>query len=168
MIDAEQLIAMYSLTHRVIKRRMEGLSHEDSLLQPPIPTGNCLNWIMGHVMATRNNILALMGLPTPWTYDQASRYISDSRPVDAKGEGALPLEEILQAYDESQELLVGALRTLSVDDLQVPTGDQGTAAVQTIGGQLAFYHFHESYHLGQIDALLPGIKAQKEGITAAS
>ncbi|HEX8221163.1 MAG TPA: DinB family protein [Chloroflexia bacterium] len=168
MIDAEQLMAMYSLTHRAIKKRMEGLSHEDSLLQPPIPTANCLNWIVGHVTATRNNILALMGLPTVWDYDQARRYISDSRPVDVKGEDALPLEEILEAFDESQELLLGTLRTLSVDDLQAPTSNQGAAAVQTIGGQLAFYHFHESYHLGQIDALLPGIKAQKEGATAAS
>ncbi|HYP19751.1 MAG TPA: DinB family protein [Chloroflexia bacterium] len=168
MIDAEQLMAMYGLTYRVIKKRMEGLSHEDSLLQPPIPTANCLNWIMGHVMATRSNILALMGLPTVWEYGQAGRYISDSRPVDAKGEDALPLEEILEAFDQSQELLLGTLRTLSVDDLQAPTGDHGTQAVQTIGGQLAFYHFHESYHLGQIDALLPGIKAQKEGITATS
>lgn len=170
MIDADQLVEMYSLTYRVIKRRMEGLTQEESLLQPPIQGANCINWLMGHVMATRSNLLAKLGLPSVWSYEQARRYIPGSHSVDAEGLDALPIEEIVAAYDISQELLVETLKTLSVDDLLVPDGEEDPPGLPTIGGYLAFYHFHESYHLAQIDMIMPVIRAaraERERLEAA-
>lgn len=169
MIDAEQLIEMYSLTYGVIKRRMEGLTHEDSLLQPLIPSANCINWLMGHITATRSNILAKLGLPSVWTYEQARRYIPGSHSVDGEGLDALPLDQIVAAYEQSQELLLETLKTLSVDDLLVPDGEEHSPGLPTIGGYLAFYHFHEGYHLAQIDMLMPVVRearAKREGALA--
>ena len=170
MIDSAQLIEMYSLTHQVIRRRMEGLTQEESLVQPPTAGANCLNWLMGHIVATRSNILAKLGQPDVWTYEQASRYIPGSDAVDAEGLDALPIEEIMIAYDVSQELLVETLKTLSVDDLLVPDGEENSPGLPTLGGYLAFYHFHESYHLGQIDMIMPVIRAaraERERVEAA-
>ncbi len=160
MIGAQQLIAMYELTYGVIKRRVSGVSHEESLI-PAHEGANCLNWVLGHVMSSRSEAMALMGLPSVWDRQAYERYVSGSDPVDTEQEG-LRFETIVQAYDESQELIIEMLRGLSVDDLEVPTPDTGSAGVQTIGGQLAFYHFHESYHLGQTDMILPTIRAARE------
>ena len=52
MITAENLIAMYARNVLFIKQLTEGLTHIDSLAQPPVP-GNCMNWVMGHIVAYR-------------------------------------------------------------------------------------------------------------------
>ena len=37
------------IANTVVKRNLEGLTHEESLVQPQ-PGGNCLNWIVGHLV----------------------------------------------------------------------------------------------------------------------
>ena len=62
MITAENLIAMYARNVLFIKQLTEGLTHVDSLAQPPVP-GNCMNWVMGHIVAYRNRLSDMLGQP---------------------------------------------------------------------------------------------------------
>ena len=59
MIHPELLINLFEINLHVVRRQTEGLSHEDSLIQPPF-RGNCLNWVLGHIVATRNQIMTLL------------------------------------------------------------------------------------------------------------
>ena len=59
-IDSEMLIYLYGITYYVVKQQVDDLTHEDSLLQPPF-RGNCLNWVLGHIVVHRDKALVTLG-----------------------------------------------------------------------------------------------------------
>jgi hypothetical protein len=145
MIAPELLADLFATNYRVIRRQADGLTHEDSLRQLPF-RGNCLNWIVGHIVATRNRALALLGELPVMDEADAARYATGSEPI-TRPEQALHLEKILSDLDCSQERLTAALRQATIHDLNSMNGEQ------TVGEQLAFLHFHEAYHTGQTEQL---------------
>lgn len=54
-MDAATLKLLYGFNYMALQRNTAGLSHEDSLVQPQ-PAGNCLNWVLGHILAHRNDV----------------------------------------------------------------------------------------------------------------
>lgn len=141
----ELFVDLYGRTYAVIKDRTAGLAHGDSLIQPPAG-GNCLNWIAGHLMASRGNLLALLGAPTIWSRADAERYLPGSPPI-LDHTGARPFERIMADFDRSQEALLAALGALSPAAINRAAGDA------TLGGELLRYGLHEAYHAGQIELL---------------
>lgn len=136
---------LYGQTYDVITRQTAGLTHEDSLLQPS-HGGNCLNWVVGHIVVARANILALLGEQPAWGWRASRRYLPGAAPV-VGGEDALRLERLLADLDRSQEQLVAALARLSSEEL---------AAVEDgkpLGAHLACYHSQEAYRAGQTEQL---------------
>ncbi len=147
MIEPQILIDLYTETHRQIKERIAGLTHEESLIAPP-GGGNCLNWVLGHIMVARSNVLALLGAPTVWTTRaQFAPYLPGSPPL-AGGETAQRLETIAADLDRTQEQLVAALRGTTAAALGATASDG-----RTLGAHLAFYQSHESFHAGQVELL---------------
>jgi hypothetical protein len=140
MISPDLLAELFATNYRVIRRQADGLTHDDSLLQLPF-RGNCLNWVIGHIVATRNQVLTLLGEPPVWSETEAAPYVRGSAPI-TEGEIAHPLEKILSDLDCSQERLMAALKRVTPHDMNATQGDE------TIGEQLAFLHFHEAYHTG--------------------
>jgi hypothetical protein len=61
------LIHQFTLSHWVLKAKLEGITHEESLIIQPQRGGNCLNWVVGHVVAARRHALDLVGTPAPGT-----------------------------------------------------------------------------------------------------
>ncbi|HEY6539974.1 MAG TPA: DinB family protein [Ktedonobacteraceae bacterium] len=122
MTRGETLAEYYGLTYRVIHRQLNGLTNEESFLQPPF-RGNCLNWVLGHVVFSREAVLSKLGESFPWTEAEAARYTRNSEPVTSAGD-ALPLERLLTALEESQERIVASLKRVSDEDLQRPAGDE--------------------------------------------
>jgi uncharacterized damage-inducible protein DinB len=144
-MSAESLATLYGLNHQVLKINLDGITHKDSLVQPK-PFGNCINWIMGHIVWERGAILKLAGEKPLWDEAEVALYKRGSRPL-TDGEKALRLERIVADLDRSQELLIPALARMTPD--QLAQGD----ANGTVEDKLAFLQFHESYHAGQIGLL---------------
>ena len=69
----------------VINQEVEGLIYAESLIQPPYH-GNCLNWVVGHIVQSRCRVLDLLGEPSIWDDVQRARYASGSDPVTGEGE----------------------------------------------------------------------------------
>ncbi len=46
--------------HWVVKQNVDGLTQEESLIQPQ-PGGNCLNWNVGHLLCVYDQILPMLG-----------------------------------------------------------------------------------------------------------
>jgi hypothetical protein len=132
----ETLLAQqFELNHHVAHANLEGISHEESLVHPA-PAGNCLNWVLGHVVATRNVLMDILGEGPVWSLAEAEPYQRGARPpLDAAR--AIPLADILAAFDRSQDTLRRRLPSASPDDLLT----------------VARLSFHESYHLGQCGLL---------------
>lgn len=147
--DAETLIESYAVNLQVIKLQTAGLSHEDSLLQPPF-RGNCLNWVLGHIIAGRSTALEHLGESPIWDESQKSRYESGSEPIQS-GKDALPLEQLLADLDQAQEQLVSALGNLSPEGLDALIMARGRE--QPLGQALSGLQWHETYHLGQLEFL---------------
>ena len=147
--DADTLIRSYAVNRQVIKLQTDGLSNKDSLLQPPF-RGNCLNWVLGHMIAGRNTALDLLGQHPVWDNAQRSRYESGSDPI-LNDAGALPLDQLLVDLEGTQARLEAALGSVSPEGLGALIVFRGRE--QPLGQALAGLHWHETYHLGQLELL---------------
>ena len=47
-------------TDQVVRINVDGLTQEESLIQPS-PGGNCLNWVVGHLLCIYQRTLPLLG-----------------------------------------------------------------------------------------------------------
>ena len=61
------------LAHRVVRLNADGLTHEESLVQPR-PGGNCLNWIVGHLVWVYAGALPMLHQEPVLQQDTLSRY----------------------------------------------------------------------------------------------
>ena len=143
---AESLAYYFSLTHNVIHMQLAGLTHADSLLQLPF-RGNCLNWVLGHIIENRSTALTRLGRERVWSEEDEARYCRGSEAIVEEGQ-ALSLEELLRVLDNSQESLVAALQGIGEAEL-----DEVVDSKRTLGELLAFLHWHETYHVGQLEIL---------------
>lgn len=132
----------------VMDKNTAGVTHEESLCGPN-GGGNCMNWILGHIVATRNATLSLLGAEPIWDKDVADRYQRGSSPM-TKDLNALSIDELKEAATRSHDRIRDALESAS-DDVFArkakPDGDD------TVGDSLIGLHFHEAYHAGQLGLL---------------
>ena len=132
-----------------LKMNLEGLTHEESLVQPQ-PAGNCLNWIVGHILANRAGILRLLGQQSVWNEDEAKPYQRGSEPLTDPAL-ARSLDELVVMLDATQEAILAGLSEISAEGLQAPapSGKEG----ETVETGLAALVFHEAYHVGETGIL---------------
>lgn len=144
------LAEMYARNVAQVKGFAEGLTHAQSLIQPPAGW-NCMNWIVGHLAFYRNRILGILGLPPTLDLAIAGRYPRDSAPVLGDEPGLGQLADLVAAIEAAQAPLEAGLAAL--------TGAQATETI-TLGSFtmsradfMVFYMRHEAYHTGQLEFL---------------
>ncbi len=115
-----------------------------------VPGVNCLNWVLGHIADSRDEVLSMLG-EGPALGEAAARYCRESDPVTADGPGVVPLERLLAVLAEGQERIGAALGALSAEALQElrQNGDR----TLPLGTLLHFAMWHETYHVGQTELL---------------
>jgi hypothetical protein len=146
-MDADSIRQMLAFATRVMAVNLEGFTHDEALAQPP-GGGNCVNWVVGHVIVHRNHMLRALGHAPVWGAEDDARYDRGSQPVTGPGD-ALPLEALTDALARSREALVAALDATTDEVLAaVPDG-----ATMPLGQRLALLMVHEGYHVGQISML---------------
>lgn len=147
-MEATPLIKMFAITHGALHLNLENVTHEDSLVSPE-PGGNCLNWVVGHIVASRDMFMPLLGEEPTLPHEVGKRYRRGSRPI-ASADEARPFGELVAALDLSQQRLLGAIGRLTPEKLATPMevkalpGNPGT-----MFEALAMLQFHEAYHVGQ-------------------
>lgn len=144
-MNATTLRQLFEYNFYCFQVNTEGLSQAESLIQPPA-AGNCMNWVVGHALASRNTVFRLLGETPAWDPAVADRYERGSRPITGDAE-AVPLADILAQLARSQQRLLAALDGLAPERLAAPVGKR------TLGEELAFLQFHEAYHAGQTGLL---------------
>lgn len=142
----EAIMQVYGGNKFVIDRNVEGLTHEDSLLNPQ-PDGNNLNWLLGHILAGRSETHEHLNIGAVWSDEQRALYASGSDAITSAV--AIPFSDLLAMLDRSQVRLTSALAGEDVTEhLARPFGEGGT-----IGQRLLGLAWHETYHAGQTDYL---------------
>ena len=133
----------------VIKQKTEGLTLADSMLQLPFP-GNCMNWILGHLLVYREQTLGLIDGESGADEGEFAKYGFGSEPMTDPDE-AIPLETLLTRLDDASERIVAALNEMPASRLEEIIDEERNV---TVGQRLHFYLCsHEAYHAGQLEPL---------------
>ncbi len=147
MLSPDVLTSFMDTNKFVLDKQLEGLTHEDSIQQLPF-RGNCLNWVMGHIVDSRDNALRVLSCDPYMSEEQSGLYKSGSDPITPDSD-ALQLEWLWETYLKQDEDIRDALSKLTVDDLEkVQSGSE-----RTIGDRLRGLMWHETYHVGQTEYL---------------
>lgn len=149
-MDAKQLANVYKRNLIVIKRQIDGLTHEDSMIQPPF-RGNCLNFVLGHMAASRQDVLRLLDAESLMSEEEINRYTIEAEPILSEGDNVLKLEAIMKVMDGSQVEIEERMSGMTSDNLDKGIGD-GERKV-TLGMRIEFLSWHEAYHTGQTEYL---------------
>ncbi len=135
--------------HRIIHMQLKGITQEESLLQLPF-RGNCMNWVIGHILGVRGRSLELLGQPNTLNeaeqkiYDYGSEPLTDARIADN-------LAGMLKRLDESCETLTRLFGGLTAQDLEREV-EIWRGKVSLLEA-LSFRVWHEAYHVGQLELL---------------
>lgn len=137
------LIRMYQINQFAALRNLDGFTHEESL-RGPDGGGNCANWILGHIMSSRNHLLGLLGAEPVLPANRLAVYQRGSKGLDGQ---ELPFDTLLQAFVDAQGRIEAALLGMSEDRfaelVQAEKPPENPALLQ----------FHEAYHIGQLGLL---------------
>jgi len=153
-MTGSQLAQIYEFSYGAIQRNLDGLTHEDSMLCPE-PAGNCVNWVLGHMVTERGLVLMLAGTDgSVLSEDEAALYRRGSAAL-REGGSAVDIARLKNALEESQQRLVPALQALSDEVLaaEVPEQFRRPPLMGTGGQALVRLGYHEGYHNGQIGLL---------------
>ena len=152
-MTGSELMSFYEFSYGVMIRNLDGITQEESLFIPE-PAGNCINWVVGHVVAARNTVLTLAGGSPVFTSDAAGHYRRGSAAIQS-GDPVLDLGTLRGLLADSQQQLLPALALLSDEALAlaVPEALRRPPLTGSVGSALARLAFHESYHNGQLGLL---------------
>jgi uncharacterized damage-inducible protein DinB len=105
-----------------------------------------MNWIVGHVVRTRNQALGLLGVTPLFNDEEFATYGAGG--FDPRR--ALSMDELKRRFAALGPALLRALEGTSRDRLDAPAPFSPTGNPdETVGTLLASIAFHEAYHLGQ-------------------
>lgn len=131
--------AQYQFNQQVILRGIKDISQEESLWNPPTG-GNCINFIVGHIIASRANLLALLGADTFWTKEKCLPYIQGAAAVVT--ESAYFIRDLEAAIIDIMPQLEHAVASSDLTRLD----SDGDSHRDTVATSIC----HEAYHAGQI------------------
>jgi len=147
--SAKVLIELYKNNHDIIHKQLTEISHDESLMQLPF-RGNCMNWVVGHILGVRGEALKLMGLSGTLNAAEEKVYGYGSDPLTDPAK-ACDLTSMVNRLDESLARIIDGLDSLTPAELdrqvRIWRGPMPLMAA------LSFIQWHESYHTGQLELL---------------
>jgi uncharacterized damage-inducible protein DinB len=139
------------MIHKVVGVNVQGVTHEESLIQPT-PGGNCLNWVLGHILGVYNNVLPLVG-QKPVMDKALERYARGTPPIENPAE-AMDIQELLTGLDDATERMDAGLAGLTAEVLDRPARNSPSGNPnETVRTLLTTVMFHQAYHAGQTGIL---------------
>lgn len=140
------------MAQHVVRLNTDGVSHADSLVQPQ-PDGNCLNWVIGHLIAIYHHTFPLLGQQPVLPAQVLARYDRGSPPIRDASE-ATDFSELLNSWDETSRRFAAGLATLDPATLVSPAPlSPSNDPTETIGSLLSSIAWHQAYHAGQTGLL---------------
>ena len=155
MVHPQALAKMFGYNAELIEKQTASLTHEESLRQLPVEA-NSINWVVGHIISARAFALRLVDEEPLWTDEQRARYRHTSANVVDDEAGVIKLDDLVAAFRQSQKRLVRGLGRMSFEEMCQPSG----YADNTVGDSLAYFHFHEAQHVGQLLYLAQAVGKQ--------
>ena len=137
IIMNDEITTLFSFNQFTFNKNLEGISFEDSLRSSD-SGGNCMNWIIGHIVVTRDALLKAIGEEGLCDENISSLYVKETPFAKDK---AADTSILLDLYAKSQEII--NKKFSETDFKENPE----------MSKQLAGFGFHEAYHIGQLGIL---------------
>ncbi len=145
--EVEVLRHSFRTTQQVLRMNLQDITHEESLVPPP--AGNCLNWIVGHLLCVYNEVLPFVGQQPVMPKELLQRYGRGTPPLQDARE-ALPLSDMLASCEEAANRFDAGLASLTPERLDAPAPfSPSQNPKETVRSLLTLVAFHQAYHVGQ-------------------
>jgi uncharacterized damage-inducible protein DinB len=137
--------------HNIVRLNVEGITQEESLIQPR-PAGNCINWVVGHLVCVYDGMLPLLGQKPVLGTEALKRYARGTPPLQNSSE-ALQFDELLTAWEQASKRVDAGLANLTPEQLDAPARSPRNNPNETLRSLLGRISFHQAYHAGQLGIL---------------
>ena len=138
----------YRFNSGFLEKLVSDLEPEEWLRRPDEKC-NHITWIVGHLIWSRERLLARLG--TEWSQPWLGDFTRGAKCDDA---AAYPSRDaMLDAWREVSGVLAGALDTAAEDTLAQPSTKGPPSADGKVSGVVNFMAIHETYHVGQASYL---------------
>ena len=109
----ETIISQLQFAQWAALRNLEGVTHEESVVRPS-GGANDSNWVLGHVIAVRNRIIAAVGEAPLWDDARIAPYVAASTDDTS---ARVPLDELRDAFAATFEKMTAGIARLDDDAL---------------------------------------------------
>ena len=154
---AQSVLQDYEFHTMLIHRFVDGITHEKSVLQLPFEH-NCMNWILGHIVTNRSHVLETVGAAHEWQEEVRALYHTETPPIKP-GSKSVQFEMLVKYLDESVELLKAMLEDVREEWLD--ENHSNYRGEKTRYAHVTSFHWHESFHLGQLEILKAFIESKR-------
>lgn len=152
MREVEVFRQQARMIHKVVRVNVDGLTQEESLIQPG-PGGNCLNWVVGHLVCIYGQALPLLGQEPVMEKSVLKQYDRGAPPLSDPAE-ALEIQELMTAWDEATRRIDAGLAGLTAEALDRPAPNSPSGNPnETVRSLVTTFLFHQAYHGGQTGIL---------------
>ena len=146
--DFANIEGMFKTNTDLVKKTIDEIDAE-SWFRTPGDDSNHLMWVLGHLVWSRSNVLKILNeqieIPSPSLFARGSQVTQpDEYPS---------VEEMKRAWDEVSQKLSATLAAGPTDRLDKPASSGPPSFDGKVSGNIAFFAFHETYHVGQLSYL---------------
>ena len=141
---AEPITLLFKINNSMVSRGLEGLSDDQAWTQLE-GKGNPIAWIIGHLTETRGQLLGFLG--ASWDAGWDGKF---KRGADLYDRFAYPTRSEIEAkFNATHDGAPNSPAHRKREELAAPS-PVSFAGAKTVADLLAFFAFHEAYHLGQV------------------
>ncbi len=139
------VIAQFNINYLATNLNLSGIDEAKSLISTE-KSGNSINWILGHIIATRLKIFTQLGVNVETSDFKEETYrqgIEDTEKIEYNS-----LDYLKNLNKTIQDRLLDIFNNLT-DKQYGRIGDNN----KDLAEELLYKSFHESYHIGQLGIL---------------
>jgi len=149
--ELKRLANRWAFNSGTVKMIAEGFEPADWERLPSESGGNTAHWILGHLVTARHSILRRLGAEEP-AAEWEALFDMNAKPDSTEGYPSIAelLGEMEGTSAELVERISGLAPAKAAEDYAEHAFPDGG---KSLAEGLAFMHFHESYHVGQLGLL---------------
>ena len=146
--DFKNITGMFKFNTDIVNKAIAGVE-SDHWFKKPGDDSNHLTWVMGHLIVHRGQTLKVLGVDYDNTWSELFTRGSE-RVADAQYPS---VEDIRSAWQDVSSKLSEALKS-APENVVTQDAPKGPPSFDgKIAGTVAFYAFHDTYHVGQVSFL---------------
>ncbi|MCY4537785.1 MAG: DinB family protein [Chloroflexi bacterium] len=157
------LLNCFEYSAETIRMQVAVVGHAESLFQP-FDNSHSINWLLGHIVSARTTPLSLLGAENVWSDARRARYRHGSSPIGYQDESVLQFDELVRLFNETQCWLQASLQSIDDAALLRPSG----YGKNSVFDSLLYFHFHESYHVGQMTMIAEALGKPAAYLTSST